>query len=76
LLLESRNNGSTSDFLRNLVQERDREIAGLEELYKEGNLTKDEVDEFCDQERGTYEDAKRQLRGEGSRGSRATSSSS
>jgi small ubiquitin-related modifier len=75
LVLESRNKKSTTKFLRQLIEERDREIAGLEELHKEGNLTKDEVDKFCDQERDKYEDAKRQRLDEGTRGSAATSSS-
>jgi hypothetical protein len=59
-------NGSTINFIRNLVVERDREIADLKELHQDGSLTNDEFDILCNRSSDEFQDAKRQRISEGS----------
>jgi hypothetical protein len=58
--VDKRNNESTITFIRNLIVKRDKEIADLEEMHEDGNLTKDELDKLSDFSRDEFEHSKRQ----------------
>jgi hypothetical protein len=63
--VDKRSNESNIIFIRNLIVKRDREIADLEAMREDGNLTKDELDKLSAFSRDEFQDAKRQCINEG-----------